>query len=245
MKRTDVVIIGAGPAGGAAALALAATGLHVAVLEQAKLPRHKPCGGLMPARVLHRLGWDFTSLVKHSGSRFSFSRNYADPVEKELGVSALLIVERAEFDQAMVREAINRSSGRVSLHEGCRVTDIDEDGHEVSVRCRDGQVFTGRALIGADGVNGVTAKRTGLNSAAQSAVAIDADLSVARSAHERWAGKVGFNFFCIPGGYGWVFPKEADRISAGLLSWAEAGGIRAALDVFIDKNFVASEIVSK
>jgi flavin-dependent dehydrogenase len=41
----DCVIVGAGPAGGAAAYHLAKRGRSVLVLEKDPLPRYKPCGG--------------------------------------------------------------------------------------------------------------------------------------------------------------------------------------------------------
>ena len=44
MKPTDVVVVGAGPAGMAVAIFLVREGLHVTVLDQAKFPRDKVCG---------------------------------------------------------------------------------------------------------------------------------------------------------------------------------------------------------
>src|ERR1017187_9534537 len=41
----DVAMIGAGPAGGSAALALARSGFAVVLLEKTALPRYKTCGG--------------------------------------------------------------------------------------------------------------------------------------------------------------------------------------------------------
>ena len=42
--RYDVAVIGAGPAGSAAAAAMAQRGWHVALIERSRLPRHKVCG---------------------------------------------------------------------------------------------------------------------------------------------------------------------------------------------------------
>jgi flavin-dependent dehydrogenase len=50
--RYDVVIVGAGPAGAAAAKALSGSGLKTAILEKQPLPRYKMCSGILfPAAV--------------------------------------------------------------------------------------------------------------------------------------------------------------------------------------------------
>src|SRR6267143_1210892 len=55
----DVAVVGAGPAGAAAALFAAQSGRRVVVFDRAAFPRDKPCGeGLMPPgpRILAELG---------------------------------------------------------------------------------------------------------------------------------------------------------------------------------------------
>lgn len=51
----DVLIVGAGPAGAAAAVGLSASGHRVAVVERERLPRPKPCGELVTPRAVERL----------------------------------------------------------------------------------------------------------------------------------------------------------------------------------------------
>ncbi len=46
-SRYDVVIVGAGPAGAAAALAMRGHGLECVIIEKAKLPRYKMCSGIL------------------------------------------------------------------------------------------------------------------------------------------------------------------------------------------------------
>jgi len=46
--ETDVVVVGAGPAGSAAAVHLRALGLAVALLDKERFPRHKICGDFLP-----------------------------------------------------------------------------------------------------------------------------------------------------------------------------------------------------
>ena len=51
-QDADVIVVGAGPAGSAAAYALAQAGLDVLVLEKTEFPREKVCGdGLTPRAV--------------------------------------------------------------------------------------------------------------------------------------------------------------------------------------------------
>lgn len=59
MKKFDVIIIGGGPAGSAAAVLLAKAGWSVAIVEQSSFPRRKVCGEFISASsqpLLHELG---------------------------------------------------------------------------------------------------------------------------------------------------------------------------------------------
>lgn len=58
MDGADVVIVGGGPAGSAAAIACAGTGLNVVLVERAAFPREAPGETLHPGveSLLERLG---------------------------------------------------------------------------------------------------------------------------------------------------------------------------------------------
>src|SRR5215208_3047737 len=59
MNSYDVIIIGGGPAGSAAAIGLAAHGIKVLVLEEKRMPREKLCGEFITPEcfpTLKRLG---------------------------------------------------------------------------------------------------------------------------------------------------------------------------------------------
>ena len=51
MQSFDVIVIGAGPAGAAAAHVAARTGLRVALIDRKTFPREKLCGGLITGRA--------------------------------------------------------------------------------------------------------------------------------------------------------------------------------------------------
>lgn len=93
MKHYDVIVVGTGPAGNAAAFELARAGKTVALLEKQTLPRHKTCGGGMPMVVSQVLGLDVlrdlapdafveadTRWMRHT---YNFSDPYLAPMNME------------------------------------------------------------------------------------------------------------------------------------------------------------------
>lgn len=72
-KRYDVVVVGAGPAGSAAALAAVKEGASCLVLEARKFPRYKPCTGGITTRgqrLMRRIRLDPSPVVL-SATKFS------------------------------------------------------------------------------------------------------------------------------------------------------------------------------
>ena len=66
MESCDLLVVGGGPAGAAAAIRGAATGLSVVLCDKASFPRDKTCGdGLTTSalRLLERLGLDPSSVA--------------------------------------------------------------------------------------------------------------------------------------------------------------------------------------
>src|SRR5574342_53883 len=64
--ETDVIIVGSGPAGSAAAYTLASNGLSTLILEKANLPRYKTCGGGLTYRAIKLLPVDIKEIIDKS-----------------------------------------------------------------------------------------------------------------------------------------------------------------------------------
>ncbi len=173
----DAIVVGAGPAGSAAAVLLAEHGHSVLLLDKAAFPRPKLCGEYLSpetARILDRLGVlkavDQAGAVPIRGMQITAPdgtrlegryptagayRGYRDHA---------LAIRRLSFDQILVERA---KALPVEVRERHRVEDLlVETDRVVGVRAADvhGRVLEARAplVIGADGRQSVVARRLGL-----------------------------------------------------------------------------------
>ena len=216
--KADVVIIGTGPAGAMAACRLATTGQRVVIVEQATLPRHKACGGAMPTFVQEWFDGDLTPAIDN---RVSTTKYLYDSAQAIIRRSApLLMVSRSRFDAYLVQTALARGGGLVTLREGFRVSQVEETPDRVIVLGNSGERVEAPYLIAGDGARGVTARCLGLNPAAASGLAVDAEVEVNPDVYEAHRETATFDFFCVPHGYGWIFPKGPGLLSCGVGAWA-------------------------
>ena len=153
----DVVIVGGGPAGLAAAIALRQAGVDVLVVDAQEPPIDKSCGeGLMPdsRNVLSRLGIELTSLhgAPFGGIRFLDARSSATAEftrGEGIGVRRL-VLHRLLLDRAAALGVRIRWKTVVELRPG----------HTPML---DGKTLHFKYLIGADGEASRTRAWAGLN----------------------------------------------------------------------------------
>ena len=173
-RVADVVVVGAGPAGSAAAYWLATAGLDVAVLEKATFPREKVCGdGLTPRAVaaLDAMGVDTSPAagwVRHRGLRVHGGGQVVEVDWPQLSSwpDFGLIRTRREFDQLLARHA---TAAGARLYEGVTVTGpvLDAAGRVAGVQATAGddraaQTWRSRLVVSAEGLSGRLAKSLGL-----------------------------------------------------------------------------------
>src|SRR5262249_7067801 len=121
----EVAIVGAGPAGIAAALVGRAAGLHVEVFDRARFPRDKTCGDGLTAAGLHELdalGFDPRGLRGYVdvGEAVLVSPSGRD-VRLPLQSTEAGVVTRRVLDAAFVEHARRRG---VAVHEGAPVAGV-------------------------------------------------------------------------------------------------------------------------
>jgi flavin-dependent dehydrogenase len=153
----DVLIVGGGPAGSAAAIACANRGLKVVLCEREPASRHRPGETLHPGvePVLAQLGLDAARLrtaaeIRHAGIWVDWAgRRRFEPFGEDaqgpwLGFQAW----REDFDALLLARA---AEAGVDVRQGCAATGAraDEDGHW-RVRTGEGEL-TARMLVDATG----------------------------------------------------------------------------------------------
>ncbi len=213
-EELDVVVVGAGPAGCAAAITAVREGLRVLVVDKATFPRDKTCGdGLTTAalRDLERLGLSLgvlpsampvheTVLVSPSGRRVTL------PMPG--GGLHTVVVPRLELDAALV--ALARSVG-VDVHDGVALEGL-VDGDPAVARLSNGFTVRTRWVIAADGQYSPTRRALGVRSGPE--------LGTWHAVRQYFSGvddarlSVLFEADLLPG-YAWVFPLPDGRANVG------------------------------
>jgi flavin-dependent dehydrogenase len=223
----DAVIIGGGPAGSAAAIALQGHGHHALVLEAERFPRHhvgESLVSLWPIFEHLGLAQAMAATFQHKrGSCRVWGRGrelqWTEFDSLAGGRNYSLQVERSAFDLLLLRRAAEMGA---DIREGHRVQGVIWEGDRaVGVRyCRpDGALAEAHApwVIDASGRAGLIAKERGLR-------AVDPfypDLSVYAyvKGARRFDGELAGNLLieAVPWGWFWFIPLHTDEVSIGLV----------------------------
>ena len=214
MERFDVAVIGAGPAGATTAYRLARARARVLLVDKARFPRDKPCGGGLTMRAVRQLPFSVEPVVEDRITRARCRLRYGPVIERESKHVLCLMTQRRRLDEFLVKQAVEagadfRDGVRVSIESG---TEIHVDGEPVEVG----------ALVGADGANGITARTLGLAGGIVNGVALEGNLPYERLPENGWRGTLVLELATVPGGYGWIFPK-GDHVNVGVGGWGEEG----------------------
>lgn len=225
MPDFDVIIVGAGPAGSTAAYRLAGQGARVALLDKARFPRDKPCGGGITVRGLRHLPIDVTPVVEDTVRAVELGFGYTDRFTRSADEPLVLMTQRSRLDAHLAAAAADAGA---DFRDGVRVRTIEHTPAGVAV-ATDTDRLTAAVVIGADGCNGVSAKALGLGGDVTYGVAYEGNVGWDVLPRERWQGRLLIEFDSIPGGYAWIFPK-GDHANLGVGGWGrEAPNLREHL----------------
>ena len=166
-RKFDVLIVGAGPAGAATAIALGNSGLSVGLLDKAKFPRDKTCGDALSVDVVNQLRIlspalsdafeQFIPKVSSYGVKiFAPDGNHLDiPFVHNQQKRPGFVCSRLDFDNLLLQHLT--AYPNVKLFEEHIVNRVENVGDQICVHTNHG-AFSAPIVVGADGAHSIVAK---------------------------------------------------------------------------------------
>jgi geranylgeranyl reductase family protein len=214
MPRYDVIVVGAGPAGSTTAYRLARAGARVCLLDRARFPRDKPCGGGLTMRAVRELPFSVDPVVEDRVHTIELGFRYMRHFSRRADEPIVLMTQRKRLDKFLAEQAANAGA---EFRDGEKVTAVDPVG-AITVG---NERLEADVVIGADGANGATARCLGLP-AQEYGVAFEGNVPHSHVSRERFRGRALAELGAVPGGYAWIFPK-GDHVNVGVGGWESEG----------------------
>src|SRR5215475_14235384 len=217
VDRFDAIVVGAGPAGSTTAYRLARAGARVCMIDRARFPRDKPCGGGLTLRAVRELPVSVEPVVEDRVDTLELGFRYSRRWSRRASEPLVLMTQRRRLDAFLAEQA---AAAGAEFRDGVKVTAVEQDDDGVTFRF-DGSAATAPVAIGADGVNGLTARAVGLTGRRSHGVALEGNVAHVH-AREDYRGRAVVELGTVPGGYAWVFPK-GDHVNVGVGGWESEG----------------------
>lgn len=206
--KSDVVVIGAGPAGSSTSKTIAEKGFDVIMVEKDRFPgENNVCGGGISRSVVEKLG-----LQNAIEKRITHAKHYFPWGVRKFEINHVT-VHRYVFDRMLADKVIDAGA---KLLPNTTVKDVMVKNDRVLVALENGKTIESKIAVFADGPNTLAYRKFGLG------FRPDADKVVVSVVCEvEWKDNPlsSYEFYysreISPWGYGWVFPKK-DTVNIGV-----------------------------
>jgi geranylgeranyl reductase family protein len=235
MKLWDAIIVGAGPAGCAAAYDLARSGREVLLLDRAEFPRQKACAGGLTSKTVRALRYPVAPVTRQTLAHIRIETPDSKSTVLRRHDDYCFMTVRQELDDYCFRQTL---AAGAQFRRIRAITGIAEDGDRISLEVNldaGGETLQAGYLIGADGVHSqVRQLLFGKNPEwFWRGFALEACARVPDAARQ----DLLFDFAPVRDGYGWIFPK-GDHVNVGLYSYSGNEQIdRTRLAAYVRSRF--------
>ncbi|MGB8535092.1 MAG: geranylgeranyl reductase family protein [Acidobacteriaceae bacterium] len=201
----DAIVVGAGPAGCAAAYDLAVAGQSVLLVDKRNFPRDKACAGGLTIKAVKALRYSIEPVVKQVVRRVQLEGgSLSSPLKSRDPICVMTV--RSELDEYCVGKTIEvgarfRRIGALQRIAGSK------DAVQLTT---DGEIYRARFLVGADGASGQVRRLCAAGSWFSQGFALEVKTAIPRGEID-----LTFDFAAVPGGYAWIFPK-GDHLNVGV-----------------------------
>ena len=215
----DVVIVGAGPAGGRVATHFAERGHSVLLLEEhEEIGRPFQCAGLVTPNAMKEVGLFHSILEEVDGALIHGPSGTLVPVGTE-GKIRTYVVCRKIFDQGVVKQSLeagadiwlNSKPLDANVADDCVKLSISKSGVQVDV--------TASLLIGCDGAHSWTRRHFKMGKPKELMIGFQAEV-VGYEGRDRWLEMFSGSEIA-PGFFAWVIPSGNNSHRIGLWSTAK------------------------
>ena len=215
----DIVIIGAGPAGCACALALQGKGLKVALIDKHVFPRDKICGDAIP-------GSSFKAIDSINSNWGNYMKGFADKMDITASTAYLsknktisykwlsysYNSKRIDFDNFLF-QLVKKETDTIIL-ENKRLQKVTTHINYSHCKLHDGSSIKASMVVGCDGANSIV-KRQLINCDTKDSNFLVAIRAYYKGIEDIKMGENEFHFIKGLSGYFWIFPLKDGYANVG------------------------------
>jgi geranylgeranyl reductase family protein len=209
----DAIVVGAGPAGCAAAYDLAAAGRSVLLLDKCSFPRPKACAGGLTIKAVRALRYSIDPVVREVVHRVRLEDGPRSSLLKSRQPICVMTV-RAELDEYCLAKTI---AAGACLKRISAVRQVVRSSGGVQL-VSDGETYQTRFLVGADGASGQMRRLCAQGSWFSQGFALEVQTTAQNGVD------LTFDFATVRDGYAWIFPKR-DHLNIGIYCQSSAEGL--------------------